>query len=152
MTSPAYTKSEWSWSATRGSQRVADRLIVAGAVPTPPTGGVGPGGRLVVPTGPAGSLSPGPLCVAGKTMDETDERDDGMSKPLEGIKVVEVSMWAYVPSAGAVLADWGADVVKIESPVGDPSGVWSMPALAPWMASPSPGRSSTGEKKASPWI
>jgi crotonobetainyl-CoA:carnitine CoA-transferase CaiB-like acyl-CoA transferase len=53
-------------------------------------------------------------------MDETDERDDGMSKPLEGIKVVEVSMWAYVPSAGAVLADWGADVVKIESPVGDP--------------------------------
>ena len=43
-----------------------------------------------------------------------------MSKPLEGIKVVEISMWAYVPSAGAVLADWGADVVKIESPQGDP--------------------------------
>ena len=43
-----------------------------------------------------------------------------MSKPLEGIKVVEVSTWAYVPSAGAVLADWGADVVKVESPQGDP--------------------------------
>lgn len=32
---------------------------------------------------------------------------------LKGIKVVELSMWAFVPSAGAVLADWGADVVKI---------------------------------------
>jgi crotonobetainyl-CoA:carnitine CoA-transferase CaiB-like acyl-CoA transferase len=32
---------------------------------------------------------------------------------LSGIKVVEVSMWAFVPSAGAVLADWGADVVKV---------------------------------------
>jgi crotonobetainyl-CoA:carnitine CoA-transferase CaiB-like acyl-CoA transferase len=29
-------------------------------------------------------------------------------------------MWAYVPSAAAVLADWGAEVVKIESPQGDP--------------------------------
>ena len=43
-----------------------------------------------------------------------------MSKPLEGIKVVEIATWAYVPSAGAVLADWGADVVKVESPQGDP--------------------------------
>jgi crotonobetainyl-CoA:carnitine CoA-transferase CaiB-like acyl-CoA transferase len=43
-----------------------------------------------------------------------------VSKPLEGIRVVEISMWAYVPSAGAVLADWGADVVKVESPLGDP--------------------------------
>ena len=37
-----------------------------------------------------------------------------MKKPLEGVTVVEVSMWAFVPSAGAVLADWGADVIKIE--------------------------------------
>lgn len=43
-----------------------------------------------------------------------------MSKPLEGIKVVEVSVWAYVPSAGAVLADWGAEVIKVEPPSGDP--------------------------------
>jgi crotonobetainyl-CoA:carnitine CoA-transferase CaiB-like acyl-CoA transferase len=39
---------------------------------------------------------------------------------LEGVKVLEVSAWAFVPSAGAVLADWGADVVKIEPPTGDP--------------------------------
>ena len=43
-----------------------------------------------------------------------------MNKPLEGIKVVEVSMWAFVPSAGAVLADMGADIIKIEPPAGDP--------------------------------
>jgi crotonobetainyl-CoA:carnitine CoA-transferase CaiB-like acyl-CoA transferase len=35
---------------------------------------------------------------------------------LEGIKVVDLTMWAFVPSAGGVLAQWGADVVKVESP------------------------------------
>ena len=43
-----------------------------------------------------------------------------MSRPLEGIKVVEVSMWVFVPAAGAVLADMGADVIKIEPHAGDP--------------------------------
>ena len=43
-----------------------------------------------------------------------------MSGVLSGVKVVEVSMWAYVPSAGAALAEWGADVIKIEGPQGDP--------------------------------
>jgi crotonobetainyl-CoA:carnitine CoA-transferase CaiB-like acyl-CoA transferase len=43
------------------------------------------------------------------------------SAVLEHVKVLEVSMWAYVPSCGAVLADWGADVVKVEHPrEGDP--------------------------------
>ena len=39
-----------------------------------------------------------------------------MEPMLEGLKVVELAEWAFVPSAGAVLADWGADVVKIEHP------------------------------------
>lgn len=40
---------------------------------------------------------------------------------LSGIRVVEVAMWGFVPSAAVALADWGADVVKIEHPVhGDP--------------------------------
>jgi crotonobetainyl-CoA:carnitine CoA-transferase CaiB-like acyl-CoA transferase len=43
-----------------------------------------------------------------------------MERVLEGVKVLEVSAWAFVPSAGAVLADWGADVVKVEPPTGDP--------------------------------
>jgi crotonobetainyl-CoA:carnitine CoA-transferase CaiB-like acyl-CoA transferase len=33
-----------------------------------------------------------------------------------GIKVVEVAMYMFVPTAGAVLADWGADVIKIGHP------------------------------------
>ncbi|MGX1809201.1 CaiB/BaiF CoA transferase family protein [Nocardia sp. NPDC055321] len=37
-----------------------------------------------------------------------------MSDLLSGIKVVELASWTYVPSAGAALSDWGADVIKIE--------------------------------------
>ena len=44
-----------------------------------------------------------------------------MGKVLEGIRVLEVAQWWFVPSSGAVLGDWGADVVKVEHPVtGDP--------------------------------
>jgi crotonobetainyl-CoA:carnitine CoA-transferase CaiB-like acyl-CoA transferase len=37
---------------------------------------------------------------------------------LAGIKVLEVAAWTFVPAAGAVLAEWGADVLKVEHPVG----------------------------------
>ena len=44
-----------------------------------------------------------------------------MQGVLSGVRVLEVAQWWFVPSAGAVLADWGAEVVKIEHPqVGDP--------------------------------
>ena len=43
-----------------------------------------------------------------------------MAGPLEGVRVVEVANWTFVPAAGAVLADLGADVIKVESPNGDP--------------------------------
>ena len=43
-----------------------------------------------------------------------------MSKPLEGIRVLEVAAWTFVPAAGAILADLGADVIKVEPPAGDP--------------------------------
>jgi crotonobetainyl-CoA:carnitine CoA-transferase CaiB-like acyl-CoA transferase len=40
---------------------------------------------------------------------------------MKGIRVVEVAGWTYVPIAGTVLAEWGADVLKIEHPeTGDP--------------------------------
>ena len=44
-----------------------------------------------------------------------------MTKPLSGIKVIEVAIYAFAPSAAAILVDWGADVIKIEHPIaGDP--------------------------------
>jgi crotonobetainyl-CoA:carnitine CoA-transferase CaiB-like acyl-CoA transferase len=36
--------------------------------------------------------------------------------PLAGVRVVEIAHWVAVPAAGAILADLGADVVKIEPP------------------------------------
>ena len=44
-----------------------------------------------------------------------------MPGPVEGIKVVELGVWVAAPAAGGILADWGADVVKIEPPAGDPA-------------------------------
>jgi crotonobetainyl-CoA:carnitine CoA-transferase CaiB-like acyl-CoA transferase len=42
-----------------------------------------------------------------------------MVAPLTGVRVVEVAGWMAAPSAAAVLADLGADVVKVEPPRGD---------------------------------
>lgn len=43
-----------------------------------------------------------------------------MAGPLEGIRVVEMGVWVAGPSCAAILADWGAEVVKLEPPEGDP--------------------------------
>lgn len=36
---------------------------------------------------------------------------------MKGIRVLEVAQFTFVPAAGAILADWGADVIKVEHPV-----------------------------------
>src|SRR5213593_4814048 len=44
-----------------------------------------------------------------------------MTRVLDGIRVLEVAEWVFVPSAGTVLGDWGAEVIKVEHPrFGDP--------------------------------
>ncbi len=44
-----------------------------------------------------------------------------MNQPLEGVRILEVATHVFVPVAVAMLAEWGADVIKIEHPVtGDP--------------------------------
>lgn len=40
-------------------------------------------------------------------------------KPLEGLKVVELGMYVAAPGVSRLLGDWGAEVIKIESPKGD---------------------------------
>src|ERR1700704_1013641 len=78
-----------------------------------------------------------------------------MRKPLNGVRVLEVAQFTYVPSAGAVLADWGAEVVKVEHPVtGDAQRglvkvlgrAASLPgsSFAPIMEAPNRGKRSVG--------
>ena len=40
---------------------------------------------------------------------------------LTGLRVVELAVWVAGPGAGGILADWGADVVKVEPREGDPA-------------------------------
>mgnify|MGYP000920510962 FL=1 len=41
------------------------------------------------------------------------------SKPLQGIKVIELATYLAAPTCARVLGDWGADVIKVEAPSGD---------------------------------
>lgn len=49
-------------------------------------------------------------------------------KPLDGIRVIEVDSWMAAPSAGAILSDLGADVIKVEPISGDPMRNTGRPA------------------------
>ena len=40
--------------------------------------------------------------------------------PLTGFRVVELGVWVAGPAAAGLLADWGANVIKVEPPAGDP--------------------------------
>ncbi|OBI84964.1 CaiB/BaiF CoA transferase family protein [Mycobacterium asiaticum] len=46
------------------------------------------------------------------------EVDISGDKVLSGVRVLEVAAWTFVPSAGAVLAEWGAEVIKVEPRTG----------------------------------
>lgn len=48
--------------------------------------------------------------------------------PLSGIRVIEAGRFASAPSCATILADWGAEVIKLEPPHGDPArGPGSLP-------------------------
>jgi crotonobetainyl-CoA:carnitine CoA-transferase CaiB-like acyl-CoA transferase len=62
-----------------------------------------------------------------------------MTGPLDGFRVVELGVWVAGPAAAGLLADWGADVIKVEPPAGDPQrrvfgamGVGAQPAVPPF--------------------
>jgi crotonobetainyl-CoA:carnitine CoA-transferase CaiB-like acyl-CoA transferase len=44
-----------------------------------------------------------------------------MAGPLNGVRIVEISMFQQGPIAGTRLADLGADVIKVEPKEGDPA-------------------------------
>ena len=72
-------------------------------------------------------------------------------RPMEGVRILEVAQFTYTPSAGGVLADWGADVIKVEHAItGDaqrgmrgPSG-WIDDHYHPIMEHPNRGKRSVG--------
>lgn len=75
-----------------------------------------------------------------------------MIKPMNGFRVLEVAQFTFVPAAGAILADWGADVIKVEHPLrGDTQrgflnmgGIQVDPDRHPLMEHPNRGKRSVG--------
>lgn len=75
-----------------------------------------------------------------------------MVKVMEGFRVLEVAQFTFVPAAGAILADWGADVIKVEHPVrGDTQrgfvnmgGIQLNPDRHPLIEHPNRGKRSVG--------
>jgi crotonobetainyl-CoA:carnitine CoA-transferase CaiB-like acyl-CoA transferase len=51
-------------------------------------------------------------------MSHVDVQSD--AGPLAGRRVVELGVWVAGPAAAGLMADWGADVIKVEPPAGDP--------------------------------
>src|SRR3954468_18472870 len=49
----------------------------------------------------------------------TEYQGSNMPRPLAGIRVIELANFIAGPLAGTLLADMGADVVKVEPPAGD---------------------------------
>ena len=69
--------------------------------------------RTSMASGASGSKAP----VRAGT-EKTRNRDCLMpTKVMQGVRVLEVAQFTFTPAAGAILADWGADVIKIEHPV-----------------------------------
>jgi crotonobetainyl-CoA:carnitine CoA-transferase CaiB-like acyl-CoA transferase len=54
-----------------------------------------------------------------------------MAGPMDGVRVVELGLWVAGPSCGGILADWGAEVIKVETHAGDPfrSLEWLYPGM-----------------------
>jgi crotonobetainyl-CoA:carnitine CoA-transferase CaiB-like acyl-CoA transferase len=53
-------------------------------------------------------------------VDGRDGRAGADGDAFDGVRVVELAQWVFVPVAGALLADWGADVLRVERREGDP--------------------------------
>ena len=67
---------------------------------------------------PAGAGAPRREVEAPAREAQAHGRDQ--ARPLAGVKVVELAHWMAGPLAAGLMGDWGADVIKIEPPGGDP--------------------------------
>jgi crotonobetainyl-CoA:carnitine CoA-transferase CaiB-like acyl-CoA transferase len=48
----------------------------------------------------------------------SSQTSESFAGAFDGVRVLELAGWLFAPTAGALLADWGAEVVKIENPAG----------------------------------
>lgn len=58
-------------------------------------------------------------------MGRANDHEGELERPLDGIRVVEYGVFHAGPGGSAILGDLGADVVKIETALGDPERYWS---------------------------
>src|SRR5204863_328030 len=60
-------------------------------------------------------------CLSVYCLSSVSPEATRMLNVLDGVRLIEVAEWFFVPGAGTVIADWGGDVIKIEHPTrGDP--------------------------------
>ena len=53
-----------------------------------------------------------------------------MTRPLDGVRVIEIGQALAGPLAGVIMADMGADVIKVEKPDGgDDARMWGPPFI-----------------------
>jgi crotonobetainyl-CoA:carnitine CoA-transferase CaiB-like acyl-CoA transferase len=58
-------------------------------------------------------------------MTRTDDAREKREGPLDGIRVLECAVFHAGPGGSAILGDLGAEVIKIETPSGDPERHWT---------------------------
>lgn len=69
------------------------------------------------------------------------------ARPLDGVRVLEISQWVAGPAAAGIMADWGADVIKLEPPSGDPQrGVFSAVGIDKELPNPAFAQDNRGKR------
>ncbi len=61
-------------------------------------------------------------------MSKSAKAQQGLQRPLEGIRIVEYGVFHAGPGGNAILGDLGAEIIKIESSSGDPERYWTQVA------------------------
>src|SRR5215217_3726564 len=75
--------------------------------------------RCGKPDSRTGTSTPNKPNLLENSMTSSTRRDDSTALPLAGVRVIEFSHMVMGPTCGMILADLGAEVIKVEPPGGD---------------------------------